>query len=236
MAIDRRTVPEQTKDAVDAAIKKILDFSAESRNSGLLCMIPILNKKALEARNNIFEYGIALVCNGTDAVEVEDILRNVQSQKEPSYSQKIVDTLYVIGVLGIQRGDHPNTLIQKLDSRVPEKSRSDWLKKRVAEINLKIVDEEDYPRIYLHPEEAETEFEKLASLTDEQIQKLMRDIDSETMAWAVRDNEKIKGVFFHNMSGKAAELLESDIKEIQGDKVLSAQKQIIAAAQKHKFI
>ena len=235
-AIDRRSAPEKAKEGVDAAIESIMAFHERARTYGLLSMLPCINKNAVQDRNNLLEYGLALVCMGVDGAEIADILQNIQSHKEASYSQKIIDTLYIVGVLAIQQGTSPSQLIQRLDSRVPEQSRSEALKKRIAEIALSLVDEEEYERVYLHPEEAAAEFEKLASLTDSQVQQLMRDIDSETMAWAVRDNEKIKGVFLHNMSGAAVEGMEADIKDLREGKVLQAQKKIVAAAQRHKFI
>jgi flagellar motor switch protein FliG len=233
---DLRPVTETAKDAVDAAIFKIECFSHTAHKNGLLALIPMLNKKNLENRENLFEYGIAMVCNGVDAAEIEDILQNIKLLKDATFTERILDKLYIIGVLGIQAGINPTVLIQKLDSHVPEQCRSENLKKRITGISLQLVAEEGFPRVYLHPEEATTEFEKLATLTNEQIQKIMREVDTETLVWAVRDNEKMKGVFYHNMSGKCAENIESDIKNIQENETLTAQKRIVGVAERLKFI
>jgi len=123
---------------IDATISKILHFSDISQRKGILAMIPALDKRALADRNNLFEYGIALVCNGTDAADIEDVLKNIQKIKEQSNTADITDTLIVIGVLGIQAGLSSNALIQRLDSCIPESGRSDWLKDRVTEINLRV--------------------------------------------------------------------------------------------------
>jgi flagellar motor component MotA len=131
---DLRPVTETAKDAVDAAIFKIECFSHTARKTGFLSLIPMLDKKKLEDRNNLFEYGIAMVCNGFDREEIEDILRSVRQNKDATFTERILDNLYIIGVLGIQAGLNPVILIQKLDSRVPEQCRSERLKKRITEI------------------------------------------------------------------------------------------------------
>jgi hypothetical protein len=227
---------ETSKDVVDAAIFKILNFSEVSREQGLLAVIPMLEKKALEDRGNLFEYGIVLVCNGNDATDIEDILQNVKDRKRSTILQKIVDSIYIIGVLGIQMGMNSNALFQRIDSHVPELYRSDRIKKRLTEINLKIVNEENFSRVYLRPEEATTEFEKLAALTNSQIQEIMRDVDTETIVWAIWGNEKMKGVFYRNMSGRVIEMMENDFRDIQENRILDAQKKIVVIAERLKFI
>jgi flagellar motor component MotA len=133
---DLRPVTETAKDAVDAAIFKIECFSHTARKTGLLSLVPMLDKKKLEDRNNLFEYGIAMVCNEFDAAVIEDILQNIKLVKDATFTEKILDNLYIIGVLSIQAGLNPVILIQKLDSRVPEQCRSERLKKRITEIYL----------------------------------------------------------------------------------------------------
>lgn len=236
MKTDLRPVSEQAKDAVDGVISKILSFSEVSREHGLLAVIPLMDKQALEDRNNLFEYGLAMACDGFDAADIEDILQNIRELKNTDYTGKIVDALSIIGVLGIQQGLNPRILAQKLDSRVPEQCRSEGLKKRIAGISQDLVSEEGVPRAYLRPEEAADEFEKLAALTDTQIQLILREVDTETLAWAVRDNEKMKGVFCHNMSGQCAELTESAVQDVRERKTLAARKHIVAVAENLKFI
>jgi hypothetical protein len=227
---------ESAKDAVDRAILKILTFSEISRKQGILAMIPALDKRALEDRNNLFEYGLALVCSGTSSEVIEGILQNIKDVKDPSFTQKILDTLFITGVLNIQAGYNSEIIILLLDSHVPEQCRSDWLKQRVTEINMKSVNEEGLPRVYLHPEETEIEFEKIAILSDRQVQTLMRDCDTDTLVWAVRGNEKMRGVFYHNMSGRAAEIMEDDFKYIKEGRTIEAQQRILDAAKRLGFI
>jgi hypothetical protein len=236
MGTDLKSTIKIAKDAVDTAIFKVLEFSDVSHKQGILALIPMLDKKALENRDNLFEYGIALVCNGNDATDVEDILQNIKNRKKSILPQIIVDTLYIIGVLGIQMGVNLSTLLQRLDSHVPELYRSDWLKEYLTKINLEIVNEEGISRVYLRPEEAATEFEKIAALTDSQIREIMRDVDTETLIWAVWGNEKMKNVFYHNMSGRAAETIEYSIRDIQKNKVIDSQKKIVEIAEKLEFI
>lgn len=227
---------ESAKDAVDRAILKILTFSEISRKQGILAMIPALDKRALEDRNNLFEYGLALVCSGTSSEVIEDILQNIKDVKDPSFTQKILDTLFITGVLNIQAGYNSEIITLLLDSHVPEQCRSDWLKQRVTEINMKSVNEEGLPRVYFHPEKTGTEFEKIATLSDRQVQTLMRDCDTDTLVWAVRGNEKMKGVFYHNMSGRAAEIMEDDFKYIKEGRTIEAQQRILDAAKRLGFI
>jgi hypothetical protein len=226
------------KKEIDAVIRKILHFSKVSREHGLLATIPLIDKKALEDRSNLFEYGMTMVDDGYDAVIIEDILKSISRLRSYSWDQPIIDSLSIIGVLSIQAGDNPNILLQRLDSHIPEQYRSEWLKKRVTEILLNAVNEEGYPRVWIHPEDAKTEFEKLGILTDRQIQMMMREIDSETIAQALcgKENERMKNVFLSNMNHRAAEMIEVDIKNIQGTKTFQAQKKMLDVAEKLKFI
>jgi hypothetical protein len=233
---DLRPITEITKDAVDAAIYKIECFSLAAHKTGLLSLIPMLDKEKLENRNNLFEYGIAMACNGIDAEIIEDILCSIKLNKDATFTEKILDNLYIIGVLGIQSGLNPIVLRQKLDSRVPEQCRSKILKECITGICLQLVTEEKYPRVYLRPEETITEFEKLATLTNEQIQQVMREVDTETLVWAVRDNDKMRNVFYHNMSSRCAEMMESGIQDIRNNKTMAAQRHIITIAERLKFI
>jgi hypothetical protein len=236
MNVDLRPAVEIAKKAVDTAISRILSFSDISRNQGLLVVIPYLDKKALKDRNNLFEYGISMVCYGYDAEIIKEILQNIQKLKECDDTQKLIDTLYIIGVLGVQRGDNPMVLVQWLDARIPESHRSDQLKERITEINLCFVNEDKFPRVYLRPEEAATEFEKIAALTDKQIQIIMREVDTDTLVQAVWENERMKNVFYHNMSSRAAEMMEFDIKYDQEARTRSAQNRIIQVARNLAFI
>jgi len=138
MAIDRRSVPEKAKETVELAIKKILSFSEKARKEGLLSLSDSPDNEALKDRNNLFEYGMSLVIDGVDYSLIKEILCNIQGLKEPSYTQKLVDNVYIAGVLGIQCGHHPDMLLRLLDSLVPEQSRSDWLKTELTNKNLGI--------------------------------------------------------------------------------------------------
>jgi len=131
MPIDRRSIPEISKETVEKTIRKILVFSENARKEGLLALEDSVDKDLLQDRNNLFEYGISFVIDGTDYTLIEKILRNIQSLKEQSYTQKIIDNICIEGVLAIQRGDHPNYILRLLDSLVPEQSRSDWLKNEI---------------------------------------------------------------------------------------------------------
>jgi flagellar motor switch protein FliG len=103
-------------------------------------------------------------------------------------------------------------------------------------MSLHFINEEEFPRIYLHPEETATEFEKIATLTDRQIQIIMREVDTDTLVQAVWKNEQMKSVFYHNMSGRAAEMMEFDIEYDQETRTKSAQKKIIRIAERMGFI
>jgi hypothetical protein len=236
MSIDSRPITEIAKGAVDITVSRILSFSDISRKQGILAVIPHLDKKAAEDRNNLLEYGLAMVCSGYNADDLEDILQNIYNLKDQDHIQKLTDTLYIIGVLAIQRGDNKDILVQRLDSRIPEQYRSDQLRKCITEISLHLVNEEEFPRVYLHPEETVMEFEKIATLTDKQIQMIMREVDTDTLAWAICDNERMKGVFYHNMSSRAPDMLETDIEYIREGRTKLAQNEIIRIAEKMGFI
>jgi len=123
------------KETIDGVIKRIISFSEKARREGLLSLEGELDKTVLQFRQNLFEYGMRFVIDGTDTKLIKKILRNIKKHKTPQESQKVIDNLCIAGVLGIQRGDNPQILLVLLDSIVPENARSNWLKEEVNKIN-----------------------------------------------------------------------------------------------------
>jgi flagellar motor switch protein FliG len=64
----------------------------------------------------------------------------------------------------------------------------------------------------------------------------LREIDTDTLVRAVRDNERMKNVFYHNMNSRTAEMMEFDVKYNQENEIKSAQNKIIRTAEKLGFI
>ena len=79
-------------------------------------------------------------------------------------------------------------------------------------------------------------FEKLSEIDKRSLQTFLRDVSSDLLVLALKGVEKeTQDIFFSNMSERAAAMLKDDLEAkgpVQLSKVLDAQKQIVAAAQK----
>lgn len=79
-------------------------------------------------------------------------------------------------------------------------------------------------------------FEKLATLDLKSLQTLLREISNEDLGLALKGTDpEIQGVFFKNISARAAEMLKDDMDAmgaVQLTKVIDAQKKIIVTAKR----
>jgi len=79
-------------------------------------------------------------------------------------------------------------------------------------------------------------FDDLASIDDRGMQQLLREIDSKTLAVALRGaSDEVKGKFLRNMSARASEMLQEDMEAMGPTRlsdVESSQQEIIRAARR----
>lgn len=79
-------------------------------------------------------------------------------------------------------------------------------------------------------------FDKVAEIEPRSLQKVLREVPSEKLTVAIKAcDEKTREIFFQNMSQRAAEMIKDDLDAMGPtplSKVLEAQKEVVAVAQK----
>ncbi|GHV95729.1 hypothetical protein AGMMS50293_20490 [Spirochaetia bacterium] len=93
-------------------MKTTCDFSNKARRDGLLALEEEMEKIK---RDDIYNIGLNLVVDGTDAEVIQQILSNL-IEHETDHYRKILKRMILEAVLSIQAGDNPLCMILKLNS------------------------------------------------------------------------------------------------------------------------
>lgn len=97
-------------------VEKIVKCAETSRREGLLALEEMLDeKKALQ--RDIFEYGMRLVVDGTDAAFIDKVLSNIINL-ETDNDEKTLKIIQKEAVLAIQDDINPRMLLVLLNSYV----------------------------------------------------------------------------------------------------------------------
>ena len=96
-------------------VKKALQCSKKARKEGLLSLEDtLLDQEKADARD-IFEYGLRLVVDGTDAEIIDEILSNIINQEKDEHL-RILKNIQKQAVLGMQCGSNPRIIYAVLNS------------------------------------------------------------------------------------------------------------------------
>jgi len=100
----------------NAIVERALFMSNKARREGLLSLEEEIDGEKYLQRE-LFEYGIRLVVDGTDASFIDRILSNI-IDLEHDDETKTLKTIQKEAVLSIQAGDNPRILTLLLNSHV----------------------------------------------------------------------------------------------------------------------
>jgi len=95
-----------------------------------------------------------------------------------------------------------------------EKAAQSFAKLSAAELKplLDRLSKED-PETYTALKPLLPTLEDVARLSDRDVQKLLKEVDAQEVAWALLGAEEaLRGIFFRNMSSRAVDMLKDDMK------------------------
>jgi len=108
---------EQTKflDDLKGIISKACEYSEKARRKGLLSLEDDIGYS--DGRENLLNYGLQFVIDGTDAVFIDKLLTNIINH-ETDPKEKVLKTIQKEAVLSIQAGENQRLMLQLLISYV----------------------------------------------------------------------------------------------------------------------
>jgi hypothetical protein len=228
------------KTQISNLINLLITNSITARELGLLA---IRDDSAHDDTNwylngrSLYNLGLKLVTDGTDAADVERILRNLAKSKlrQFRFDKEFYSVIYemiIAGVLAIQRGDNHRFMLLELVSLIPD---------RLFDVSMMPVGiEKEYRRYERRPVKYSFKgkyAQALFTARDTDIQRLMRDISCEDLCRLIYGfNYDFKNVFLSNMSRVAAENLELNSNEMNKNKEIYSQTNDFCTAVNAVFI
>ena len=219
-------------------IASIITLSERARRMGLLALEDDLDK----IEDPMMKKGLLLVVDGTDPAIVHNILNAFMLS---SYSRGIGLLKAVIilqGVLGIQAGDNPRLIAEKLsaflgkDIDLWETYWNNLANDRAGFGGGQGAEGEEHTHCEgdVNSEVEGIDFEKLADMADRFVQKILREVDTRDLAMALKGaSAKMQDKIFSNMSDRAAMLLKEDMDymgPVRMDDVIRCQERILTIA------
>ena len=95
-------------------VKYAITLAQKARREGLLALENGIDMIKADERD-IFEYGMRFAVDGYDPRIIEKILGNIIGQEKDEY-KRILKTIQMEAVFGIQMGDNPKIMYYKLNS------------------------------------------------------------------------------------------------------------------------
>lgn len=222
--MDKENIPMITK--VIEAYERIIKFSNIGRKEGLLELEEAKNTLDLEDDGeSLFFDQISLIVDGTDPKLVEIMGANKYVSTNPQSYLGLISLMYVHGSLMIQAGSNPFVIEQMLKSMMPKiiiehmNRREDecdidpntqgekTTKELIADLckDNKEIDEKDHSVV------GETS-KALLMLSDMDMQRLLRDIDINTLLVAMKGLPgKVRAKIFDNISLRLSGMVAVDI-------------------------
>ena len=104
--------------AIESAIVRAVAFGKAARREGLLTLEEMLVLKDGFYRDDLFEYGMRLVIDGTDGELIDDLMSNIIKTESESDTQstRTLKEIQKAACLAIQRGENPRILALRLTS------------------------------------------------------------------------------------------------------------------------
>jgi len=210
---------------------KIVSLTAQyneiARREGILSLSDHFENLPVDNDRDIFKYGIRFAIDGTAPGIIDKILTNIINQ-EKDEEKRLLKFLQKEAVLMIQQGYNERIMFAILNSYTDiSLAENDAILKTVDDKSL--VKEEEIPDY--------TETGKLqifTTMTDRDIQKILRQLDSLVLAKALKGEGKtVREAFFKNMSDRAAEMLKEDMQYmgLSVEDIEEAQDSILALVQ-----
>lgn len=233
---DRIRCPRSKKKECIELIAAIITLSERARKMGLLALEDDLDK----ITDPMMKKGLLLVVDGTDPVIVHNVLHAFMLSCYSKGIGLLKAVIILEGVLGIQAGDNPRLIAEKLGAflgRDIDLWETYW--NNLADTHPGYGAGVDGRGVSLRGGAVNSEvegmdFERLADMADQFIQKILREIDSRDLAMALKGaSAKLQEKIYGNMSNRAAMLLKEDMDymgPVRMDDVIYCQQRILTIA------
>lgn len=216
-------------------IASINTLSERARRMGLLALEDDLDK----IKNPMMKKGLLLVVDGTDPVIVHNVLYSFMLTCYPRGIGLLKAVIILEGVLGIQSGDNPRLLAEKMSAYLGRDIDLWETYRNNPDNNTGAGTGEDAQGVPRHAGDVNSEvegmdFERLAGMADRFIQKILREVDTRDLAMALKGaSAALQDKICSNMSNRAAMLLKEDMDymgPVRMDDVICCQERILTIA------
>ena len=198
-------------------IKLALAFSEKSRREGLLA----LENEVEDIDDEFFKKGIRLVIDGTDPGLIDEILSNRLAHEKNEY-MRLLKTVQKRALLGIQMGYNTHILFEVLYSYAdlsPEEEKEvekifyyDPPCEDDSDEDENSEDEQPDNNADIIVEVTINEFDCLAKLHSRFMQTILRNVDSNDLAIALKKSgQSVRKAFFGNMSKRASVMFKKNM-------------------------
>jgi hypothetical protein len=200
---------EEFKAEYNAILSRALAVNEKVRRYGIESLEENIDKVKCE-KKDVFEYGLRLAIDKKKPKEIEQILAEIVNKEADKDKKKLME-IKMNAIIAIREEWNTRLLMLLINSYV-SLDIHDLSKEEIPHYESICPDPKDAVyKIYEHVEG----FEELLVLEDDFIKRLMRELDSQLLAKAIRHaDKKFKDVFFRNMSERAVDMLWEDIEYI----------------------
>ncbi len=227
---DRLDCDREEKVQCVEIIDALIVLSEKSRRMGLL----VLEDDIGLIDDAFLKKGLQLIVDGTDPEIVRNVLYTRMLASRLTGSALLRAVLILEGIMGIQAGDNPGILADKLSAflgadvdlwdehwaRVMRESEAmDAGPDEYCPDDMPAHDDDgpELPHGEIRESVVNTvvdgiDFEKICTLIDRHIQKVLREVDTQDLAIALKGTSaELQGAIFRNMSPRASSLLREDM-------------------------
>ncbi len=199
--MNRKEFVEKYKEIVCLATQ----LGEKARRESILGLSDKLDDIPAENDRDIFKYGLKFAIDGLAYEYIDKILTNLVNQ-EKDEDKRLLKTMQKEAVLMIQQGFNPRLIPLMLNSYTD-------ISLAEHEAILGTLDDDKIEDEEIPVENDTGKLDIFATTTDRNIKIILRNIDVQILAMALKGTSKnTREAFFRNMSERAAEMLKEDMK------------------------
>lgn len=227
-----KTVTEEEKKILFQTISHIIQCAHVARREGLLALEEFAY--ALDEElfvNKFFKDAIILVCDGTDPDVLETLLSRDILIARPDSLDGYACYIAMRGILNVQMGENPYILREEMIHLLPVGIRTE-ARTHLEEVEESICSEvrerrlDEIPRLF--PKHSPNPFlcvfnEKITSLSDEQIQRALREIPNQELCIVLSFTPtEIRNKIFNNVSRRLQGMFAEDMHYYEENELMQA--------------
>lgn len=208
-----------------ATVKQILHFSVVSRKEGLLALDAECENLDLESEEKYLYMMVRLIVDGTEAESYEEICFARYFASNLSNYEGLIFLMYLQGMRMIQKGNNLYVIEEALKAMLPEKILKEYETQKTIETAANVLSEEKMIKEKIdklckpNVDEKEAVYsiigqtsKTLAKLSDEDMQRLLREIDYRELEIAMKGlSPEARRNIFNNLSNRLISMIIEDM-------------------------